>query len=144
MLFRSNPGELAQFHLWDNLRFLADPRNYLHGEYTYGILLPKGFNILLLFLAFVVVRAGWSALPPAARHHALLVCAINIPLYLLFGYGDEIRALSMVDVSAALLICGGVAGYVSRALEPAAVPVTKHQAVPQARRQPALDLTTDS
>jgi len=142
--YAGNPGELAQFHLWDNLRFLADPRNYLHGEYTYGILLPKGFNILLLFLAFVVVRAGWSALPPAARHHALLVCAINIPLYLLFGYGDEIRALSMVDVSAALLICGGVAGYVSRALEPAAGPVTKHQAVPQARRQPALDLTTDS
>jgi hypothetical protein len=143
--YAGNPGDLAQFHLWDNVRFLADPRNYLHGEPTYGILLPKGFNILLLFVAFVVARAGWSALPPAARQHALLVCAINIPLYLLFGYLDEIRALSMVDVSAALLICAGVAGYVSRAMEPAPVPVTKRQAVlQQAHAQPALDLTTDS
>ncbi len=140
--YAGNPGDLAQFHLWDNLRFLADPRNYLRGEYTYGILLPKGFNILLLFLAFVVVRAGWPALPPAARQHALIVCAINIPLYLLFGYGDEIRALSMVDVSAALLVCGGLAAYVSRALAPASAPVPARQAAPKTHSQAALDLTT--
>jgi hypothetical protein len=142
--YAGNPGDLAQFHLWDNLRFLADPRNYFHSEPTYGVLLPKGFNILLLFLVFVIVRAGWSALPTAARQHALLVCAINVPLYLLFGYGDEVRALSMVDISAALLICGGLAGYISRASETASVPVARNQPVAPAHRQPALDLTADS
>jgi len=120
--YASNPGGPVQFHLVDNLRFLADPRNYFHGEYTYGILLPKGFNVLLLFLACVVVRAGWRRLPRVAQQHAWLVCALNVPLYLMFGYGDEIRALSMLDIAASLLICTGLSSYLQRAEQTAAVP----------------------
>ena len=119
--YASNPGDVAQFHLMTNLRFLIDPRNYFLSEYTYGILLPKGFNIIILSALFVVTRAGWRMLPRAARQHCLIACAINLPLYLLFGWGDEVRALSMLDVSAALLLCGAIAGYVARAYRRASV-----------------------
>ncbi len=124
--YAGNPGGVVQFHLFDNLRFLADPRNYFHGEYTYGVLLPKGFNVLLLFVTVVVVRAGWGRLPPAARQHAWLVFAMNVPLYLLFGYTDEIRALSLLDISGALLVCGALVGYVTHGREPdAATPASE-------------------
>jgi hypothetical protein len=113
--YAGNPGDIAQFNLVTNLRFLADPRNYLLSDWTYGILMPKGFNILILFVLFTIVRVGWKRLPDAARQHALIACALNVPLYLLFGWGDEVRALSMLDVTAVLLLCEGIAAYVGHA-----------------------------
>ncbi|PVX82245.1 hypothetical protein [Paraburkholderia unamae] len=113
--YAGNPGDLAQFNLMTNLRFLANPRNYLLSDWTYGILLPKGFNIVILFVLFTIVRTGWKRLPGAARQHALIALAINVPLYLLFGWGDEVRALSMLYVTAALLLCEGIAVYMERA-----------------------------
>jgi hypothetical protein len=113
--YAANPGDVAQFNLMTNLHFLVDPRHYLLGDYTYGMLLPKGFNVLILFILFVIARAGWPKLPRTAQIHALLVCVINIPLYLLFGWGDEVRALSMLHVTATLLIAGSIAGYLARA-----------------------------
>lgn len=113
--YAGNPGDLAQFNLMTNLRFFADPRNYLLTDWTYGIPLPKGFNVVILFVLFTIVRTGWKRLPHAVRQHALIACAINVPLYLLFGWGDEVRALSMVNVSAALLLCEGIAAYMENA-----------------------------
>lgn len=113
--YAGNPGDLAQFNLMTNLRFLANPRNYLLSDWTYGILLPKGFNVLILFVLFTIVRLGWKRLPGAVRQHALIALAINVPLYLLFGWGDEVRALSMLDVTAALLLCEGIAVYMENA-----------------------------
>ncbi|WP_321961102.1 hypothetical protein [Paraburkholderia sp. J7] len=113
--YAANPGDIAQFNLMVNLRFLADPRNYLLSDWTYGILLPKGFNVIILFALLTIARAGWKRLPRAARLHALIALAINAPLYLLFGWGDEVRALSMLYVPAALLLCEGIAAYMENA-----------------------------
>lgn len=113
--YAGNPGDVAQFNLMTNLRFFADPRSYLLSDWTYGIPLPKGFNIVILFVLFTIVRAGWKRLPRAVRQHALIACAINVPLYLLFGWGDEVRALSMINVTAALLLCEGIAVYMQNA-----------------------------
>lgn len=113
--YAANPGDIAQFNLMVNLRFLVDPRNYLLSDWTYGILLPKGFNVVILFVLFTIARVGWKRLPRAARQHALIALAINVPLYLLFGWGDEVRALSMLYVSAALLLCEGIAVYMENA-----------------------------
>ena len=113
--YAGNPGDVAQFNLMTNLRFFADPRNYLLSDWTYGIPLPKGFNVIILFVLFTIVRTGWKRLPGAVRQHALIACAINVPLYLLFGWGDEVRALSMINVSAALLLSEGIAVYMENA-----------------------------
>jgi hypothetical protein len=120
--FAANPGAPALFNLGLNLRFLADPRNYLLSEWTYGILLPKGFNVLILFVLAVLVRAGWRGLPAVVKRHAWFALAINVPLFLLFGYEDEVRALSMLDIVAALLICTSLSGYLRQAARTAAAP----------------------
>ncbi len=113
--YAGNPGDIAQFNLMTNLRFFADPRNYFLSDYTYGVLMPKGFNVVILFVIFTIVRVGWKRLPRTARQHALLACAFNVPLYLLFGWGDEVRALSMLNITAALLICEGISVYMANA-----------------------------
>ena len=130
--YAGNPGDVAQFNLMTNLRFFADPRNYLLSDWTYGIPLPKGFNVVILFVLFTIVRTGWKRLPRAVRQHALIACAINVPLYLLFGWGDEVRALSMIDVTAALLLCEGIAVYMENARRTAPALAS----VPDARRGP--------
>lgn len=113
--YAGNPGDLAQFNLIANLRFLADPRNYFLSDYTFGILLPKGLNVVILFCGFALVRLGWSRLPKTLRQHALIAGAINVPLYLLFGWGDEVRALSMLSVTAVMLLNEAIAGYLAKA-----------------------------
>ncbi|CAG9272223.1 hypothetical protein [Paraburkholderia unamae] len=103
--YAGNAGDPALFNLWLNLRFYANPRNYFLTEWTYGIPLPRPTNIVILGLLALLVSTGWSALPKCARRHALLAAACNVPLFLALGYVDEVRALSMLDVSAALLLC---------------------------------------
>lgn len=120
--YAGNAGAPALINLWFNLRFFADPRNYLLTEWTYGLLMPKGVNVLILFVLFVLVRAGWGGLPTVAKRHALFVAAINVPLFLALGYADEVRALSMIDVSAVLIVCVALARYLERAAQPATVP----------------------
>jgi hypothetical protein len=81
-------------------------------------------------------------LPRAVQLHGLLACVINIPLYLLFGWGDEVRALSMLDITAALLLCEGISAWLANASRraPAAHPVAG--GVPErVVRKPALNLT---
>ncbi|MEM5330011.1 hypothetical protein VSR34_25920 [Paraburkholderia sp. JHI2823] len=131
--YAGNPGDVAQFNLMTNLRFFADPRNYFLSDWTYGVLLPKGFNVVILFVLFTIVRTGWKRLPRAVRQHALIACAINVPLYLLFGWGDEVRALSMIDVTAALLLCEGIAVYMQNARRTAPALTS----VPRARCEPS-------
>jgi hypothetical protein len=140
--YANNAGGMVELHLWDNLRFFLHLQSYLQIEYTYGIPLPKRINIVNLFIVLVIIRYGWPALPRPARQHALLVCAINIPLFLLFGFGDEIRALSMLHVSATLLLCGCLSEYLSRETSraPATAPVAAANTGRAAPLHAALDL----
>lgn len=113
--YAGNAGSPALFNLWLNLHFYANPRNYFLTEWTYGIPLPRPTNIVILVLLAVLVLTGWGALPRWARRHALLAAACNVPVFLALGYVDEVRALSMLDVSATLLLCTVASRYLLHA-----------------------------
>ncbi len=113
--YAGNAGSPALFNLWVNLHFYADPRNYFLSDWVYGIPLPRPTHIVVLVMIALLVRAGWRTLPTCARQHALLAAALNVPLFLALGFIDEVRALSMLDVSAALLLCTAASGYLARA-----------------------------
>lgn len=115
--YAGNAGSPALFNLWLNLHFYANPRNYFLTEWTYGIPLPRPTHIVILALLAVLVFTGWGALPKCGRHHALLAAACNVPVFLALGYVDEVRALSMLDVSAALLLCTTASVYLSGAAD---------------------------
>ncbi len=113
-VYAHNTGSPAMFNFWFNLQFYADPRNYFRSEWTYGIPLPRGTNVIVLALLALLVRAGWPGLPRCAKQHALLAAALNVPLFLTLGFVDEVRALSMLDVSAMLLLCTSATAWLAR------------------------------
>lgn len=116
--YAGNDGSPAIFNLWFNLQFFANPRSYFLSEWTYGLPLPRATNVIVLAVLALIVRAGWDALPDCVRRHALLAAAFNVPLFVVFGFLDEVRALSMLDVSATLLLCAAASRYLVRASAP--------------------------
>src|SRR6185503_14069543 len=49
---QNNPGGVTEFHLWENIAFLANPASYVsffHPIAPY-IFMPRGYNVLILAL----------------------------------------------------------------------------------------------
>jgi hypothetical protein len=112
--YAHNPGGVVQFHLLDNLRYLASPSSYLALEYNYGMLTTKGFNLLHIFLVTVLVCTAWSKISPAMRRHLQIAAVINVPLFLAFCYNAELRNLSMLNVGFVTILCVAIATYLER------------------------------
>jgi hypothetical protein len=129
--FKANPGATVEWHFWDQARFLVRPMWWInHAETTYGWLLPPTWNPLFLVIVVWTVWRGWRFLPAHIRRFATIAAAINLPLFLLFCAGGELRDLSMLYIPFLLLIGVNIANW-----EEGRVPVT----APSARES---DLTS--
>jgi len=95
--FLDAPGEAAWFNLPANLVFLIRTQTYFAFAPVYGPLVPfpVPFNLLALFLTGFAVLWRWSGKPVEVRRALLLVGAFLLPLYLTFGFLDEVRALGL-------------------------------------------------
>ncbi|SAK79759.1 hypothetical protein [Caballeronia ptereochthonis] len=102
--YAHNGGGIIEYHLLDNFAFLIRPMSYLRFEYNYGVVTPKGFNVIFLAVAVWLLRSGWSRLPDAVRRHVWIALAINVPLFLLFGFHDELRNLSMLMMGVLMIV----------------------------------------
>jgi hypothetical protein len=109
-LFAGNPGSTAEFHLWGNLRFWSDIRNYLAmmSTSTFFIPVPKPNNIFLLSLFIVVILYRWKEKPLLIRRLLLAASVINLPLFIVFCYRDEFRNLSLMYPFLHLLMCHSI------------------------------------
>ena len=63
---------------------------------TYGIRLGDGLFIPHILMLVWLIKNTWNRLPEIWRKHALIACAINIPLWILFCSPGELRNLSML------------------------------------------------
>ena len=102
--FAGNPGGPVEWHWKGNLAFFAQPRSYLRFDFFYGILQPRGFNIINIFLFTAIVRYSWRSLAPEIRKSALIALAISVPLFVVFCYEDELRNFSMLYVTLAIML----------------------------------------
>ncbi|WP_250536206.1 hypothetical protein [Caballeronia sp. AZ10_KS36] len=107
--YAGNSGDVAQFHLFHNLDFLIHPLSYLRFEYNYGVVMSKGFNVINIVIAVVLLRSGWSKLPLVLRRHVWIALAVNVPLFITFGFHDELRNLSMLIVGLLMILCVNIA-----------------------------------
>jgi hypothetical protein len=109
-LFSGNPGSVAEFHLWGNLQFWSDIRNYLAmmSTSTFFIPVPKPNNILLLALFALVILYRWKEKPLLLRRLLLAASAINLPLFIVFCYRDEFRNLALMYPFLHLLMCHSI------------------------------------
>lgn len=96
VVFADAPGEAGWFFLPANVLWLLNPRPYFRFFEAYGPLVPfpRSVNLALLFgVGFAVLRR-WSRKPVAVRRLLVYTAVPLLPLYALFGFTDEIRALA--------------------------------------------------
>ena len=103
-LYPHNPGGAVQMHLMDQVSFMLHPSNWFNRGRTYGVVEILTLNPLWVALTSWTLWRGWRLLPPAFQRHAQIAAAINLPLFILFGYPGELRNLSMLYVTLLLLI----------------------------------------
>lgn len=94
--FSENSGQGVEFHLWENLAFYLNPSSYFGQEANYGIPMPRGIAIPYIALVWLLWASAWKYLTTAMRQHALIALAVNMPLFLMFCWRDELRNLSML------------------------------------------------
>lgn len=97
-LMASNPGSGIEIRLLDNLAcwFSLSPLTGTFDIYTPIIPIPKGGNILLLFLVAYGVGFKWKEKPLQLRRALIAVSSILLPLFMVAGNRDETRALYLL------------------------------------------------
>ncbi|KMQ80422.1 hypothetical protein BPMI_04843 [Candidatus Burkholderia pumila] len=103
--YAHNGGDVVQFHLLGNLAFLANPFSYLHFEYNYGVVMAKGYNVITIALVVTLLRLGWHRLPATVRQHVWIALVLNVPVFIMFGWKDDLRNLSMLLIGFLMLVC---------------------------------------
>jgi hypothetical protein len=94
--FRENEGVEAFFQLRHHVGFFLDWRPYVRMETNYGVPTAAGFHVLHLVLMVGLCRVAWPLTSPVMKRHATLAAVINLPLFALFAYKDELRNLSFL------------------------------------------------
>ena len=102
--FAGNPGGATEWHFADNVKFYFSHTPFHRIDAFYGILMPRGFNLINLLFLVEIVRRAWRNFPAELRQATVIGLVVNIPLFILFGFEDEVRSLSMLYVPYALLI----------------------------------------
>jgi hypothetical protein len=104
-IYINNPGNALEYHFIDNIGFYLNPFNYLFAfEINYGLLTPKGFSIFGLLASYFIISQSWSSLKRPIKQHVLVALCINIPLFIIFCWRDELRNLSMLFISFTAMI----------------------------------------
>jgi len=106
--FSGNPGGSVSHHFYNNLLYYGDLSSYFGFEYSYGLQLPRGVNLINVAALAALLSVAWSGLSGLWRQHILLALLINVPLFLLFAWRDELRNLSLLFVGLVVLIATGI------------------------------------
>lgn len=105
ILFADNPEPLHSVRIFTNLLFWINPLSYLKFYETYAPLLgiPRGGNIILLFLLIFAISYKWKEKPIQIRTLFKFSAVLMLPLFLFLGNRDELRGLALIFPSIYLL-----------------------------------------
>jgi hypothetical protein len=97
LYFQGHPGQHAVVYLGENLRYLASLQPYTErARFVSALLpLPRSLNVALLAIGGGLLLSGFRNKPLTLRAMFLGVFALVFPLYLAFGWHDEIRVVGM-------------------------------------------------
>jgi hypothetical protein len=103
--FSWNSGGTVDWQLWQNTEFWLTPKNYFlwHDFYVPMIQFPRGINILFMALLASLFMYEWQKKPQQIKNLLIISLLINIPLWLMFCYTDEMRNLSFTFLPAFLV-----------------------------------------
>jgi hypothetical protein len=102
--YANNSGGVVEWHFYQQISAFFSLSSYFGYDFIYGMLAPKGYNILTIIVIFIIVRSSYRFLPVDAKQHALVALLVNLPLFLLFCFPGELRNLSFLFVSFILIL----------------------------------------
>jgi len=104
--YSQNPGGTVMWKLGENIDFWLTPGNYFLWQDFYApmILFPRGLNIILVAVLTSLLFWQWGKKPLFAKRLFVVAMLINIPLFILFCWQDEMRNLSFLFLPVYLLI----------------------------------------
>ena len=104
MQYINNEGGTVEIHLMEQIDSFLDIRSYFTFSYTYG--LPMGSELFFLHILLIgwLIWHCWDLLPKVWQTHAKIALVITFPLYLLFCSPGELRNLSFMYMSFALIL----------------------------------------
>jgi hypothetical protein len=90
-------GVGAEFNLWDNLPFWLTTEAWLYmtSPHLPLIALPFGSNILVMALVGAAVFGYWRRKPAAVRGGVVASLVLLTPLFLIWSYMNELRAMGL-------------------------------------------------
>jgi hypothetical protein len=110
--YESNPGASVEFHLLENLRFWLNPVSYLKFDngLALGVFTPNAQNVLLLPILVIWFRRGWQKVDASIKRLIKVELVLLLPLFVLFGFQDEIRNFSLMLVPCFVVLSAGFSG----------------------------------
>lgn len=110
--YESNPGASVEFHLLENLAFWLNPVSYLKFDngMALGVFTQNAQNILLLPILVIWFRRGWLKVDASIKRLIKVQLILLLPLFLLFGFQDEIRNFSLMFVPCFVVLGAGFRG----------------------------------
>lgn len=112
--YAANSGGIVEWHFLKQVTAFLSISSYFRYDFVYGMIAPKGYNILTILVLATVVKSSYHLLPQVAKNHALAALAVNLPLFLLFCFPGELRNLSFLFVSFNLIICYSISQYLRK------------------------------
>ncbi|HET8704979.1 MAG TPA: hypothetical protein VFM46_01655, partial [Pseudomonadales bacterium] len=90
---RERAGVEAEFHLFNNLRFLASSEPWFKfvGVFAYQLPSPRGFNFLNILIFVLPVWWCRKIIDKALLYPFLIMLLCLFPLFIVFGNTDEFR-----------------------------------------------------
>jgi len=110
-IYSGNEGKMLEIWFTTNIQNYLNPTTYLKFDGSYGLLAPKGFNILTVMLILILIKMAWKYLDPKLQKHCLIAFFINFPLFIILGFYNEIRGLSLLYISLIFLIAYAIDNY---------------------------------
>lgn len=129
-----HPGSGMDLNLSHNLAYFSQPSSFWSGfdAYAAGLPAPQGFHpVNLLFLATILVLS-WRRAPRVVWWTFVLTALVILPLYLVFGWEDELRVFGPALPALALLAAWTLRGVYSEIGRPPLEPVVERPSPPAA------------
>ena len=109
LMYAGNPGQGLEWHFSENLTFWMSSAPYLRmtwERYLPGWMSAGGVaNVLIAPVVAWLVAWRWREKPVEVRYGLYAAALVSLPLWVVFGFKDEVRALALM-YPAVFLACG--------------------------------------
>ena len=108
--YEANLGNFVEYHLHENISFWTRPGHFFkfYDVIAKGVRTPSVQNPLMSIPLFIFFKHAWNETPQRYRNYFWASFLPLVPLFICFGFKDEIRVFSLAFPAITLIAMHGV------------------------------------